>query len=52
LQRRIDELLGSTSWKLTAPVRAGKEQLIPKVKGLLSPRTPPAAPAKLEDQQR
>ncbi|WP_298335949.1 methyltransferase domain-containing protein [Ferrimicrobium sp.] len=40
LQRRIDELLGSTSWRLTAPVRMGKEQLLPKVKGLLSGRNP------------
>jgi hypothetical protein len=52
LQRRIDELLGSTSWRLTAPVRAGKEQLLPKVRGLLSSRPPSTTASDPGEQQR
>lgn len=52
LQRRIDELLGSTSWRLTAPVRMGKEQLLPKVKGLLSGRSSSPFATESVDHQR
>ncbi|WP_298210134.1 methyltransferase domain-containing protein [Ferrimicrobium sp.] len=52
LQQRIDELLGSTSWRLTAPVRLGKEQLLPKVKGLLSGRSLPPTTLEPVDHRR
>jgi len=44
LQLRIDDLLNSTSWKLTAPVRMSKERLAPRVKSLLGSRAPQPAP--------